>query len=99
MIARDYLVNDRPDAVILSVDAAKLERNLYLVIQILEVGLPTNVVLNMVDVAKSRDITVDVDRLVVRLGATVLTTVARRGEGLEALKAAVVGLVTMEHAS
>lgn len=97
MIARDYLVNDRPEAVIVVADASNLERNLYLVVQVIEMEIHTIVALNMVDVAESHGIKVDTGALAERLGAPVIPTVARSGDGLDALRDAVVRLVTTEH--
>ncbi|MEE8485222.1 MAG: FeoB small GTPase domain-containing protein [Acidimicrobiia bacterium] len=97
MIARDYLVNGRPEAVIVVADASNLERNLYLVVQVLEMGIHTIVALNMVDVAESYGIKVDAGALAERLGAPVIPTVARSGDGLDALRDAVVRFVTTEH--
>jgi ferrous iron transport protein B len=93
LIARDYLIHDRPDAVIIVVDASNLERNLYLVVQVLEIGLPTVVALNMTDVADSRGMGVDVVGLSRRLGVPVVPTVARKGRGLDHLQDEVLGLV------
>lgn len=96
MIARDYLVSGEPDAVIVVVDAANLERNLYLSVQVLETGIPTILVLNMTDVAISRGIVVDATELSIRLGIPVVAMVARSGEGLEDLKDAVVAIAAWD---
>lgn len=96
MIARDYLVSGEPDAVIVVVDAANLERNLYLSVQVLETGIPTILVLNMTDVAISRGIVVDATELSTRLGIPVVSMVARSGEGLEDLKDAVVAIAAWD---
>ncbi len=96
MIARDYLVSGEPDAVIVVVDAANLERNLYLSVQVLETGIPTILVLNMTDVAISRGIVVDATELSIRLGIPVVSMVARSGEGLEDLKDAVVAIAAWD---
>jgi ferrous iron transport protein B len=96
VIARDYLVSREPDAVVIVVDAANLERNLYLTVQVLEIGVPTILVLNMTDVAASRGIEVDDAELSVRLGIPVVRMVARSGSGLEDLKDAVVGVAAWE---
>jgi ferrous iron transport protein B len=98
IITRDYLVHDRPDIVIVVVDASNLERNLYIVVQILEIGLPTVVALNMIDVAQSRGITIDVEALSKLLGVPVIPTVARRGQGLDTLRCALSGAATFERA-
>ncbi len=96
VIARDYLVSGEPDAVIVVVDAANLERNLYLSVQVLETGIPTILVLNMTDVAISRGIVVDATELSIRLGIPVVSMVARSGEGLEDLKDAVVAIAAWD---
>ena len=73
------------DAVLLVLDASQLERNLYLALQVLSLGLPTVVALNMVDLAQEQRRTIDAQALGDLLGVTVLPIVAARGEGLEAL--------------
>jgi len=90
LVARDFLVHERPEVVINIVDASNLERNLYLTVQLLELGVPVVVALNMVDVAESRGIRIHCDELSRRLGVPVVPTVARRGEGKEALLRAAV---------
>lgn len=92
MIARDYLVGGESDAVVVVVDAANLERNLYLAVQVLETGVPAILVLNMTDVATSRGVVVDAAELSVRLGVPVVPMVARSGQGIEDLKDAVVAI-------
>ena len=86
IVTRDYLIHDQPDAVITVVDASNLERNLYLVVQMLELGLPLLVALNMTDIAATRGLNIDADRLAARLGVPVITTVATRSAGLDDLK-------------
>jgi ferrous iron transport protein B len=92
-IARDVLLGLRsdtpvPDAVIVVVDASNLERNLYMATQVLELGIPTVVVLNMTDVALANGKAVDARQLSKELGAPVVETVAARGQGLDALRGA-----------
>jgi ferrous iron transport protein B len=77
-----------PDGVILIVDATNLERNLYLVSQVLEFGLPTVVALNMIDLAQRRGIRIDVAELERRLGVPVVPTQAHRRQGIRQLEAA-----------
>ncbi len=89
-IARDVLLGLRsdtpvPDAVLVVVDASNLERNLYLATQVLELGIPTVVSLNMTDVAQANGKAVDARQLSKELGAPVVETVAVRGQGLDAL--------------
>ncbi len=92
MVAVDVLLGRKgqtpPDAVICIVDAGNLQRNLYLVSQVLELGLPTVVVLNMIDVADSNGIKIDHDRLGRQLGVAVVRTQANRSVGLDQLTAA-----------
>lgn len=78
-----------PDAVICVVDASNLERNLYLISQIIDYGLPIVVALNMVDVAEKEGILVDEDTLANLLGVKVISTVATRGIGIPQLKHAI----------
>jgi small GTP-binding protein len=85
-IARDFIVRERPDAVVNVIDAANLERNLYLTAQLIETGVRLILVLNMVDVAAARGLTLNPQALTSRLGVPVLTMAASRGEGLAALK-------------
>ncbi|REK10915.1 MAG: ferrous iron transport protein B [Planctomycetota bacterium] len=91
MVAVDVLLSRRGDvagvdAVISIVDATNLERNLYLVGQVLEMGLPTIVALNMVDLARARGLTIDVERLREQLGVPVVELQANRGVGVNDLK-------------
>ena len=86
MIARDFLVGGEPDAAVVVVDAANLERNLYLAIQVLEIGVPTVVAVNMSDVARSRGLEIDLRVLADRLEAPAVATVARTGKGLDELR-------------
>lgn len=90
IIARDFILNERPGIVVAVVDAANLERNLYLVCQILELGLPVIVALNMSDTARSRGVEIDVQKLSQQLnGTAVIETVGNRGIGIDTLKAAI----------
>lgn len=77
-----------PDAVLLVLDASNLARNLYLALQVLELGLPLVIALNMVDVARRAGLAVEPAMLGAALGVPVLPTVARTGEGAAALVAA-----------
>ena len=91
-VARDVLLGLRadtptPDAVVVVVDASNLERNLYLATQVLELGLPTIVALNMTDIARANKKPVDAILLSEKLGAPVIELVASRGNGLDELRA------------
>jgi ferrous iron transport protein B len=85
VVTRDFLVNQKPEVVINIVDASNLERNLYLAIQFLEMGIPICIALNMIDVAKKRGIKVNAQKLSSLLGVPVTPTVARSGRGKKAL--------------
>lgn len=90
-ITRDFIVDERPRLVVNVVDAANIERNLYLTVQIIETGTPLIIVLNMQDQAAARGVHVDGAALSRQLNGTpVISMVARRGEGVDALKAAIV---------
>jgi small GTP-binding protein len=92
-IARSFIVKEKPDVVVNVLDAANLERNLYLTTQILETGALMILVLNMSDVADSRGLQIDVGRLSELLnGIPVITMTARSGAGLECLKGAIAAL-------
>lgn len=90
-IARDYIVEKRPNAVVNVVDAANLERNLYLTVQILETTVPVILALNMMDVAEAREIAINTAQLSRMLhGIPVIPMVASSGKGLLALKEAII---------
>ncbi len=81
VVARDYLVQEKPDVVINITDASNLERNLYLSTQLLELGVPMIIALNMIDVAQDRGITLDAQRLSDLLKVPVIPILARSGKG------------------
>ena len=88
-IACHYILSGDADMLINVVDASNLERNLYLTLQLLELGIPCIVALNMLDIAEKQKIRIDVDALAARLGCPVIPLVSTRGRGIEALKMAV----------
>ena len=96
MVARNHLIGQRPDVVVDVVDAANLERNLYLAVQLMELGVPLVICLNMMDVAEQRGMRVDADKLSSLLGVPVVPTVARTGKGVQELLAAAVQLARSE---
>lgn len=96
-VARRVLVAERPDAVICLLNACALERNLYLALQLMELGVPLVLGLNMMDEAREQGTLIDVPRLAERLGMPVQATVARQGLGLAELLQAAVG-TGREHA-
>ncbi|MBP6787019.1 MAG: ferrous iron transport protein B [Candidatus Promineofilum sp.] len=94
VVARDFILDERPDVVTAVVDAANLERNLYLVVQLLELETPGVVVLNMMDVAVRQGLSFDLACLSAALGTTVVPATARRGDGLDQAVAAIVAVKT-----
>ena len=92
LVARNYLIGQRPDLVVDVVDASNLERNLYLAVQLMELGVPLVICLNMVDVAETRGFRIDAAKLSQALGVPVVPTVARQARGMHELLAAAVEL-------
>jgi len=90
IVARNFLVDEAPDVVINVVDAANLERNLYLSAQIIDLGAKVVLALNMVDTAASQGIKIDQERLAQLWGVPVVATVGNRSHGMEELLAAAV---------
>ena len=86
-VTRDYLLSREANLVLNVVDASNLERNLYFSVQLLEMGVPLVVALNMTDVARKRGIAIDARELSRRLGCPVVPIVATTGEGLSELQA------------
>ena len=93
LVARNYLIQDRPSAVINIVDSSNLERNLYLTVQLLELGIPVLIALNMVDMATARGLEINSEELGRKLRLPVIPTVARTGRGKEELLEAAAQLV------
>ena len=85
IVARDFLINEKPDLVVDIVDASNLDRNLYLALQFKELGIPLIIALNMVDLAESRGITVDHEMLSALLEVPVVPMVARSNKGIQEL--------------
>ena len=81
VIARSYLVNEHPDAIINIVDGTNIERNLYLTTQLVELGIPVVVALNMIDVVRKKGDKIDISKLSSALGCPVVETSALKGEG------------------
>jgi ferrous iron transport protein B len=93
IIARDYIVKEKPDAVINIVDATSIERNLYLTVQLLETKIPMIVALNMMDEVEARGDKIDCSKLSEQLGVPVVPIVARQGKGLKELMEVTAGVV------
>src|SRR5262249_47799830 len=98
MVAVDLILGQqpgeaRPDVVVTIVDASNLERNLYLTTQVLELGVPVVVALNMIDVAEQQGIRIDTERLAGQLGVPVVPIQANKRSGLEGLRQVIVAAI------
>jgi len=82
VVARNYLVNEKPDAILNIVDGTNIERNLYLTTQILEIGIPTVVAINMMDIVEKNGDKIDIEKLSKELGCKVVTMSALTEKGV-----------------
>ena len=90
VVARNYLIDERPDAILNIVDGTNLERNLYLTTQLTELGIPVVVAINMMDIVKKNGDKIDVEQLSRQLGCKVIEISALKGDGvMEAAEAAI----------
>ena len=92
LVARNYVINEEPDLVVDIVDASNLERNLYLAVQFMELGIPLVLAFNMSDVAEARGSAIDTELLSRLLGVTIVRTVGHKAMGMDELKDAIVGI-------
>jgi ferrous iron transport protein B len=90
VVSRDYLIHERPDVILNLVDATNLERNLYLTTQVMEMGIPVVVALNMMDLVQKNGDQIETSKLSKQLGCPVLTISALKGTGLKELYATAV---------
>ncbi len=93
LVARDYLLHHAPDVVVNVVDASNLERNLFLTTELLELGVPVVLILNMYDVVQDHDLSIDMNRLADELGVLVVPAVGHRNEGTADIVEAISQLV------
>jgi len=96
-IARDYLLSHDANLIINVVDASNLERNLYLTTQLLEMGVPVVLALNMMDIARKRGIHIDIKKLSQELGCPVAPIVATTNEGMDTLKQEIPAVTSGQH--
>ena len=90
VVARNYLITERPDAILNIIDGTNLERNLYLTTQLTELGIPVVIAINMMDVVRKNGDKINVDELSRELGCKIVEISALKGEGImEAAEAAV----------
>lgn len=94
LIARDFVIESKPDVVLNVVSATHLERHLYLTVQLMEMGTPMVLALNMADQARKQGLRIDTARMSVLLGAPVVETVGNKGIGLGALAEAITNTAT-----
>ncbi|MFT6386481.1 MAG: ferrous iron transport protein B, partial [Rickettsiales bacterium] len=92
IVARDFLINQNCDFLINVIDSTNIERNLYLTIQLLELGIPTIMVFNIYDEAQAKGISVNLDLVENLLGVKALTAIATKGKGTEKILEAVINI-------
>ncbi len=102
VVARNYLIDEKPDAILNIIDGTNLERNLYLTTQLTELGIPVVIAINMMDVVKKNGDKINIDELSRELGCKIVEISALRGEGVmqaaeEAVKAAKNGKTVPMH--
>ncbi len=85
IVTRDFICNEKPDAIINIVDATNIERNLYLTLQLIDLGIPMVLALNMMDELRANGGSIDVDKMSEELGIPVVPIVAAKGEGVTEL--------------
>ena len=83
VVARNYLINERPDAILNIVDGTNIERNLYLSTQIMELGIPVIMAVNMLDIVEKNGDKIHIDKLAKKLGCEVVTISALKGTGIK----------------
>ncbi len=95
-IARDYITREKPDLVVAVIDASNLERNLYLALQLQELGVNIVLDLNMMDLVSKKGIEIDTDKLASILGIPVIETIANKSKGIEDLKSTIINRIDVE---
>ena len=95
VVTRNYLVNEHPDSMINIIDGTNLERNLYLTTQLLEIGVPMVIALNMMDMVRKNGDRIDVKKLSDALGCQIIETSAVKGEGSTEVAKAALSLAQM----
>lgn len=92
VVARNYLINDRPDAILNIVDGTNIERNLYLTTQLMELGIPVVMAVNMADILEKTGDKIYLDKLSKKLGCEVIAISALKGTGIQKAAEKAVGL-------
>ena len=85
IVARNYIINEKPDVLMNIIDATNIERNMYLTLQILETKIPTVIALNMMDEVEARGTKINIPKLSKYLGVKIVPIVARTGKGIKEL--------------
>ncbi|NHK30507.1 MAG: ferrous iron transport protein B [Asgard group archaeon] len=88
-ISREYIIEENPNLIVAVLDASNLERNLYLIIQLMELGVNLLVVLNMIDIAEQKGLIIDSKLLSENLGVPIIETIASKDKGIDELRAAI----------
>lgn len=90
VVARNYLIGERPNAILNIIDGTNLERNLYLTTQLVELGIPTVIAINMMDIVKKNGDKINISELSRQLGCKIIEISALKGDGvMEAAEAAI----------
>ncbi len=97
-VARDFLLEEKPDVVVVIIDASNLERNLYLAVQLLELEVNLVLSLNMIDLVKKKGMKIDMEELSRVMNIPVIETIANKGKGMDELKAAIKSSYNQEKA-
>ncbi len=102
VVARNYLIGERPDAILNLVDGTNLERNLYLTTQLMELGIPVVIAINMMDVVRKNGDIIDIEKLSKKMGCKIVEISALKGDGIfeaaeAAIEAAKIGKVVPRH--
>lgn len=96
VVARNYLINERPDAILNVVDGTNLERNLYLSTQLMEIGIPVVIAINMMDIVRKNGDKINIEQLSKKLGCPIIEISALKNEGL--FEAAEVAIQSVQNA-
>ncbi len=102
VVARNYLIGERPDAILNIVDGTNLERNLYLTTQLMELGIPVVIAINMMDIVRKNGDIIDIEKLSKRMGCKIVEISALKGDGIHeaaeaAIEAAKLGKIIPRH--
>ncbi|MCK5127340.1 MAG: ferrous iron transport protein B [candidate division Zixibacteria bacterium] len=98
IVTRNYIIKNKPNVVVNIVDASNLERNLYLSTQLIELGIPVIIALNMSDMARSHGINIDTELLSRLLGVPVIPTIGHKKKGMDKLLEAIISLESNDKA-